>query len=129
MTKITDRLLDAYRITTPARAELANVAWLEIPGLLRTLGCELTPEHAATIAAGLAEPESRGQMSTRRIINARGILALAGDRAHAASSHGGVTGMHVSIQAAHEMCVELVGLLGAALSLLDVASRVAAGLD
>jgi hypothetical protein len=127
MTKITNRLLTAYRTTIPARAALAEVPWAEIPSLLRALGCELNPEDAAIVAAGLTETDARGQMSARRIIDVRGILALAGDRAHAASSHGAHA--HTQLIAAAEMCAELVRLLGAALSLLDVSSRVAAGLE
>ena len=121
MTNITNRLLDAYRTTIPARAALANVAWPEIPGLLRALGCERSPEDAAVIAAGI------GDSSARNILALRGILALAGDRARA-SRHGGGR-EHCRAGAAEEMCSELVQLLGAALSLLDVASRVTAGLD
>lgn len=121
MTKITDRLLAAYRVTIPARTALANVAWPEIPGVLRALGCEPSPEDAGTIAAGI------GDGSARKIIALRGILALAGDRARAARHAGGHE--HCSPAAAEEMCVELVRLLGAALSLLDAASRIAAGVD
>jgi hypothetical protein len=118
MTTITNRLLAAYRVTIPARAALAEVAWPEIPSLLRALGCEQSPENAAVIAAGI------GDGSTRALVALRGILALAGDRAR----HSGGR-EHCRAGAAEEMCCELVNLLGAALSLLDVASRVAAGLD
>jgi hypothetical protein len=130
MAQITNSLIEAYRVTTVARAELAAVAWAEVPGVLRALGQELSPEDAATVAAGIAEPSpARGQASARRLLAVRGILALAGDRAARAADHGDVVGVHPSIQAAHEMCVELVGLLGGALALADVAHRVAAKVE
>jgi hypothetical protein len=121
MTPITNQLLAAYRRAIPARKELASVDWHALPELLRALGCEACPDDAAMLTAGI------GDGSARSLLALRLLLVLLGDRAYPRNGFGGF--VHCGRQAAAEMCSELVSLIGAALSLLDVSSRVAAGLD
>lgn len=124
-TPILAALLAAHHTAAPAREALAEVPWAEIPELLTALGVPLAPNDAAVVAAGIAETDApRGRIDARRIVAIRHLLAIAGDSARRAVTHGGRT--HATIAAAAELCSELVGLTAEALSLLDTASRVAA---
>jgi hypothetical protein len=114
-TPVLDRLMGAFRETSSAREALRNVPWPDIALLLRGLGSDQPPAVVALLTAGV------GDCAPRDLVPLRGALAAIGDRAIASAIRFSDRRDH-SQAAVGIMCSELVDLIGAALTLADVAS-------
>ena len=104
---VTDRTIVAAKASQEARAQLARINWAALPDTLRSMGWTPSPELLKALELPLSD------LSSHTLITVRGALATVGDRARRRRTRYSKT-----IEA---MCVEIVGLTGAALTLLDTA--------
>lgn len=113
---ITDRLIQAAQVVAQYRTELKEIDWPAIPPVLKALGFEL-PLATAVLFDSVAD-------DCRKWPVIRAVLASVADTANRARLHHTVTSDIVPRQAsaARIMCAELVGILGGALSLSDMAA-------
>jgi hypothetical protein len=111
-TPVLDALLAAHRVTEAARTSLRAVDWAALPGLLRALGADQSLAVSAILSATPDAP--------RDLVPLRAVLSAIGDRA--SRPRADRQEQHSSQRAVAALCAELVGLLGAATSLEDIAA-------
>lgn len=105
---LTSELTRAARITTEARAVLAAIDWAALPSTFRALGWHPTVELERVLRTNPTE-------SLTALLELRAQLSAVGDRArHSKGSRSKVIAA---------LCSELVGLTGAALSLIDTSTK------